>query len=246
MISPVFVDAYELDLNSRPNIDALVDAGMPWAGLGMKATEGLYYPKNPEWFQRVWPETRLAAIRAMRYGADFFRYAYHYFRVDEDGTKQADYALGLIDSAGGWDHGDLPMMVDVETAEQPTDATPQQVIDGVSSFAVRVAEKTGKAPILYGGSYIRGLGITSHMGCQLLITAAYGSTLPSRLYTKMGWPLELLLGWQYQGGGDGYSGPKGYPRECPLGPGDLDLTAVTICDGQPVDAQLAFLRSICI
>lgn len=191
----------------------------------------------------MWPAARSAA--GARYGANWFRYAYHYFIVGEDGAKQADFALGLVDSAGGWGPGDLPLVVDVETAEQPAGVTPQQVIDGVSEFAIRYAAAAGKEPILYAGSFIRGLGITSHMGCQLLITAAYGSTLPARLYLEMGWTLAELLGWQYQGAGNGFTGPKGYPQTCALGEGEVDLTAVTIDDSASYDEQIAALVKLC-
>lgn len=249
MTSPIFVDAYAEDFNEQqPNIGALVAAGLPWAGMGVKATEGTYYPANRPrdlaWFQAVWPAIKTAANA--RYGVDFFRWTYHYFRVDEDPIQQAELCLGLVDSAGGWADGDLPLIVDVETSEQPRGTTAHQVIDGVSTFAARVAALNGRVPILYAGSYIRDLGITDHMGCQRLITAAYGSTLPAHLYLDMGWSLDDLLGWQYQGT-EAFTGPKGYPQKCPLtSPGQpLDLTAITIANGSTPEEQLAILRSIC-
>lgn len=241
-ISPVIPDVYQDDFDGRPNIGALVAAGEPWAGLGMKATEGLYYPKDPSWFQSVWPAARSAA--GARYGVDWFRWCYHYFIVGEDGAKQADFMQGLVESVGGWGPGDLPAVIDVEAVEQPANATAQQVIDGVSSFAARYAQLSGKDPILYGGEYIRQLGITSHMGCQLLITACYGSTLPARLYLDMGWRLDELLAWQYCST-DGYTGPAGYPQQCPLGNGPADLSAITIDNGASYDEQILVLRQLC-
>ena len=242
MTSPVLGDIYSLDLHGNPDIQTLVDAGYPWCGLGLKATEGTYYPQDPSWFQKFWPLTKSIAIKANRYGQDFFRYAYHYFRVDEDAIRQAELFLGLIDSAGGWDIGDLRAMVDVETAEQPSGISNQQIIDGVTTFARHIAERTGRAPIGYWGSYIRDRKITDQMGCAYLVTAAYGSTLPSYLYTDMGWPLEKLLGWQYMEAGTP-TGPKGYPQVSPMG--SIDLTAVTICNGATSDEQLEWLRSDC-
>jgi len=237
--SPVFVDAYALDDGGHLDIDALVAAGLPWAGIGLKATEGLYYPKDPSWFHSYWPKARSAA--GARYGQTFFRFAYHYFRTDEDAVKQADFALGLVDSAGGWAEGDLRLVVDVESAEQPVGVMAQQVIDGVSAFAERVKTRHGQAPILYAGSYLRDLKITDHMGCAYLITAAYGATLPASLYESMGWDLAELLGWQYCST-DAYTGPANYPRQCPLGPGPLDLTALTIANGSTPEQQLAWLQ----
>jgi len=238
-ISPIFADIYELDLNGNPNIQAFVDAGLPWAGIGLKATEGTYYPRKPDWFQKHYPLVKNLA--GARWGQTFFRWTYHYFRVNEDGAKQADFYMGLVESCGGFDIGDLRPVVDVESSEQPAHASPQQVIDGVSAFAARIKSRHGQAPILYGGSYIRDLGITDHMGCAYLITADYNSTLPPHIYTAMGWPLDKLLMWQYRGNLP--SGPAGYPRTCPLGPGFVDLSAVTIANGSTPEQQLEWLRN---
>ena len=43
MISPLIVDIYAGDLGGKPDIGALVDAGAPWHGLILKATEGTGY-----------------------------------------------------------------------------------------------------------------------------------------------------------------------------------------------------------
>lgn len=239
-ISPIFADVYENDLNGNPNIQAYVDAGLPWAGIGLKATEGTYYPRNPNWFQKHYPLVKNLA--GARWGQTFFRWSYHYFRVDEDPVKQADFYMGLVESSGGFDIGDLRPVVDVESSEQPAHASPQQVIDGVSAFAARIKSRHGKAPILYGGSYLRDLMITDHMGCAYLITADYNSSLPAFIYTQMGWPLDKLLGWQFQGTGN-WSGPPSYPRVCPLGAGPLDLTAVTIANGSTPEQQLEWIRN---
>lgn len=243
-ISPVFVDVYPPDDYGHPNLEALVQAGLPWAGIGLKGTEGVYYPANNtkalEWFQKYWPLAETLA--GDRYGVNFFRWTYHYFRVDEDPIKQADLILGLVDSCGGWGLGDLPPVVDVETAEQPASATNQQIIDGVTAFSQRIEAQFGSKPILYAGSYLRGREIRDHLGCQLLITAAYGSVLPSELYTSMGWDLESLLGWQYCGTSK-FTGPKNYPQKSPLGELPNDLTAITI-PGSP-DDQIAFLQGLC-
>jgi hypothetical protein len=242
MVSPLSVDLYEEDLHGHPGMQAYFRAGLPWAIVGLKATEGDYYPRDPTWFHTTYPLVKECA--GDRWGDTAFRWAYHYFRVDRDPIKQADLHMGLVDSAGGQGLGDLRAVVDVESSEQPKNATAQQVIDGVTKFAERIKTRQGRAPILYAGSYIRALKITDHMGCEFLMTAAYGSSLPSRLYTEMGWPIDKLLGWQYQGT-EGYSGPKNYPRECPMGPGPLDLTAITICDGVAPEQQLAWLRLDC-
>jgi GH25 family lysozyme M1 (1,4-beta-N-acetylmuramidase) len=242
-VGPVIPDLYALDLGGKPDIAALVKAGAPWAGLGLKATQGLGYPigkARQEWFKTYWPLSR--SLAGTRYGVDWFRYAYHYLDVNSDGAIQADFFLALVEAAGGWGPGDLWPVVDVETSGNPPAGPASKVIDTTTKFADRIFAKLGKRPVLYAGSYLRDLGITSHMGCQYLITACYGATLPSRLYTSMGWPLDKLLGWQYCST-EAFTGPVNYPRVCPLGRTAVDLTAITICDGSTPEQQLAWLRA---
>lgn len=242
MTSPVFADVYALDLNGQPDIPALVSAGLPWAGIGLKATEGIYYPSTSQaaWFQKYWPLAKSAA--GTRYGQDWFRWCYHYLRIDQDPVQQAEFYLRLVQSAGGWADGDLWPVVDVETSQNPATGPASKVIDVTSKWAARVTSATGRRPVLYAGSYIRDLGITDHMGCQLLWTACYSSTLPSSIYTSMGWQLSSLFAWQYQGT-EAYSGPAGYPRQSPVGTGPVDLSAVTIANGSTPDQQLAWIRA---
>ena len=242
-ISPVIVDIYALDDGGHPTVSALVNAGMPWAGLTLKVSEGTYYPslKQSAWIKTYWPLTRTLAERAHRYGQNFFRGAYHYFRVQESALEQVELFLKTIDDAGGWGPGDLLPMVDLESSENPPVIAPQLVIDQVSKFSELMEQLHGRRPILYAGSYVRDLGIKSHMGASYLWTAAYGSTLPAHLYLDMGWRLDELLAWQMQGT-EFYSGPAGYPRQCPIGPGPNDLSAITIDNGATPDEQLQWMR----
>jgi GH25 family lysozyme M1 (1,4-beta-N-acetylmuramidase) len=231
MSDPVFVDLYAGDLNGHPNIDALVKAGDPWHGVVLKATEGVYYPSGvtaKDWFLAHWLPARILA--GDRYGVDWFRGAYHYLRIDEDPKRQADLYLSLIQQAGGWGPGDLWPIVDVESAGNPVHASAQQVIDVTSKWAAEIHAVTGKSPILYGGSYIRDRQIKDPMGCQMVWVADYSSTLPSHIYTDMGWPLQKLFAWQYQGT-EGFSGPKNYPRLTPFSSLPLDLSAMTMPGG---------------
>src|SRR5437899_12494659 len=114
MTSPILVDVYSGDLNGKPNITALASAGRPWCGLGLKVSEGTYYPDQSQakWIDDHWQVARTAA--GIRYGQDWFRYGYHYLRIGEDITKQVELFLKTIDTAGGWGPGDLIPMVDVE------------------------------------------------------------------------------------------------------------------------------------
>ena len=241
-MQPILSDFYSKDDGGHPDVEALAQAGAPWCGVLLKVSEGTYYTSG-DWLKDYWTRVRAAGIRAHRYGLSWFRAGYHYFRVDQDPVKQADLFLSMVQAAGGWDlDGDLWPVVDVETAEQPPIVSAQQIVDSVSKFSERLATAHGRRPVLYAGSFIRDHRITDHMGCQYLITAAYGSALPAKLYVDMGWPLDKLLGWQYEGT-DGYSGPSGYPRTSPAGAGPQDLTAITICNGATPDEQLAWIAA---
>ncbi|HEX4450154.1 MAG TPA: hypothetical protein VH143_04735 [Kofleriaceae bacterium] len=82
-----------------------------------------------------------------------------------------------------------------------------------------IKDATGKQVVLYGGSMLRDLNITDHMGCQLLWVARYASTLPVDTYTSIGWTLDHVLGWQYCG--DGAGSLSGYPMTSPTGKVDI-------------------------
>lgn len=251
MLDPLIVDIYEDDLNGKPDIAKLVAAGPPWHGLALKASEGMYYPSNspvghrsPEWFKTCWKATRDLAHD--RYGKDWFRIAYHYAIISQDPVAQANRFLHIVDEAGGWDVGDFLPMVDVEATGNPVNATKGQTIDWVSRFAERITTVHGRAPMLYGSTYMTERGITSTMGCQALLLPAWTERLPPWRYQRIGWDLvkqpstkPTLWGWQYCG--DGVAALKGYPRVCPMGV--TDISAVLVAGGG--QAALDWTRSRC-
>lgn len=235
VLDSLIVDIYSGDLGGKPDIQALVDAGRPWCGLILKATQGLSF-NGGDWLATYWPQAR--SLARDRYGVDWFRGTYHYIDVDEDGEAQADYFLARIENVGGWAAGDLWPIVDVEAAGQPADATASQVVDVVSAFAQRISNVLGFAPMLYGGSYLRGLGIADHMNCQLLWIPRWTATLPASSYLDLGWSLANTWAWQYCG--DGSASLAGYPSKSPMG--TTDISAVIIHGGGDPDADLAWTR----
>jgi hypothetical protein len=89
--------------------------------------------------------------------------------------------------------------------------------------------------LLYGGSWLADLGITTRMGCARLAIARYTPQLPVHVYERIGWDRASLALWQYCGDGVGYL--AGYPREAP-GCGRVDISALVLPGG------LAALRAI--
>lgn len=234
MVSPLIVDTYAGDLDGKTDIGKLIAAGPPWHGWMGKATQGTYY-HDAKWFNPNWQRAR--ALAGDRYGNDWFRAAYHYLDLRVDPIAQADFFLRSIEDAGGWGPGDLWPCVDVERAGQRANIGAQQVIDAVSKWTYAVREKTGRKVVLYGGSYLRELGIQDHMGCSALWVARYTATLPVGTYASIGWALDELFGWQYCG--DGTASLKGYPAVSPIG--KVDISAVTIAGGN--DAALRWIRN---
>ncbi|HYM54138.1 MAG TPA: glycoside hydrolase family 25 protein [Solirubrobacteraceae bacterium] len=214
-MDPLIVDVYAGDLNGAPDWDKLVAAGPPWHGAIIKATEGLHYA--PPWFGFQWQAIEQAA--GSRLGDDFFRGTYHYLHFALPGADQADYFADLVQKAGGWRLGDLPPVVDVESANNAGCSRPQ-VEECVGAFVARMHERGCPEVILYGGSLLYDLGITDHMGCSDLWVARYTPTLPEHVYQRIGWDAPAL--WQYCGDGESYL--KDYPSVSPIG--KVDISAV--------------------
>lgn len=223
MTDPLFVDVYAGD--GPKDWHALAAAGAPWHGAILKATQGTYY-RDTAWLAPNWRALRQVATE--RYGVDWFRGAYHYLDVRQGGAEQADSFLAAIDYAGGWGPGDLWPMVDVERAGQRETTATQQVIDCVGAFVARIHKATGRETMLYGGSWLYDLAITSRMGCRWLAIARYTPTLPVHVYERIGWDRAGLVLWQYCGDGLGYL--AGYPVVAP-GCGKVDISALVMSGG---------------
>lgn len=237
---PLLVDVYPYDVDGRPDWPALVAAGPPWHGAILKVSEGVggiaaWQQHLREWFHLQWPALRAAA--GERYGVDFFRGGYHRLLVGTAGALQAEHYLQRIERAGGWAHGDLWPIVDVEEGSGNKSRSRQQVIDTTTAFAEAVRARTGRGVVLYGGWWLASMGIRDRMGCSWLWYPSCTSSLPAQGHERIGWTARELLAWQYVGTGKG--GPDGYPTRSPLG--DTGISAVTIAGGGA--AALAWLRA---
>lgn len=236
---PIVVDAYENDLDGSPDWATLAASGLPWAGAIIKCTEGTYYA--PGWFLTNWRQlATFASSMADRWGRSWFRGAYLYWQRSSNPVAQGELYLSMIEAAGGWLPGDLWPIIDVEHGNNDG-VTKAEVEDEVTQLAYWLAQRTGRKPMLYGGSLLRDLGITSHLGCGMLWTAAYGATLPASYYTSIGWSRETLWGWQYRGTSGNTAVPAGYPTTSPIG--RLDLTAMVIDDAKGPTAPLVWTQA---
>jgi hypothetical protein len=236
-----FVDLAEEDGITPDQILQLQQADPPWTGVIMQAANGL--GTFPTWFPAAWKAAGPSAQNP-NYGKTKFRMAYGYYVVGYDPVKQADTALNAVEAAGGWSTGDLALGVDIESGEQPGGLTAEVVIAGLTAYADRVYQRTQRRPILYGGSLIRQLGITSQMGCQYLWFPEWddAGVLSWNLVEEMGWNLSNTLLWQDVGDGSD-TAPPGYPTKTPVG-GNLDIS-IMVLNNMPYQQQLQWLLNYC-
>ena len=187
-------------------------------GLILKATQGLHYA--PSWFTRHWQAVR--DIGGDRYGSTWLRGAYHYLDFFASGARQADVFLDHVERAGGWGHGDIMPIVDVEHGRGNVDADGRMVIARVEAFVTRVKARTGRGVILYGRGALRDLNIRSTMGCAGAWNPS--QTLEMEMHGLEAYGLERVMLWQYTNGTSGSSEAHGCPLRLPGWKGGLDLS----------------------
>lgn len=214
-----FVDLAEEDAVTAAQIAQLALAGAPWSGVGLQCSNGL--GTFPNWFPGAWKAAGPSSANPA-YGKTWLRFPYHYFVVGIDPKAQGDTALTAVQAAGGWDIGDMWMGVDIERGEQPAGVTAAQVEDGITGFADRILQVTGRRPILYAGSFTRDLGIKSRMGCWGLWFPEWSPELTWATVASMGFDEATTLLWQPVGDGSN-TAPPGYPHTTPIG-ANLDIS----------------------
>ena len=206
-------------------------AGPPWVGAILKAGQGLHDCGT-------WVREHAAAVREAGIPLGY----YWYLRLDGDdnnyGAEQADAFAALMaeQPANIWP------IVDVEEGGGDGRESNAEIVDRhgpgvvstiVRAFVERIRARTGLPTILYAGGWLRGLGLRSLLGCELLWLAAYTSRLPASWYEHdLGCPLERLWAWQYAG----FNGQRmlaelaGYPHTSPIGM-QVDISAVVMPGG---------------
>ena len=129
-----------------PGIDvSFWNAGIDWPKVRAtgqryvftKATEGDFYA-DPT-FDDNWRGAKAAGL---------LRGAYHFFRSNVDGKKQADKFIDYVKSMN--DDGELPAVLDLETHDGQAKA---KIISRAKTWLDLVEEAFGKKPIIYSGQF---------------------------------------------------------------------------------------------
>jgi GH25 family lysozyme M1 (1,4-beta-N-acetylmuramidase) len=128
-----------------------------------RVSDGVKYPdKN---FPTDWP-----AIKA----AGLIRGAYQFFRPAQDPVAQADLLIQRLQQYGPLGPGDLPAVLDVETADGMPNATVRQ---NMQIWLDRVELHTGKRPIVYTAAFMSSV-VGSGFSSYPLWVANYGVNCP--------------------------------------------------------------------
>ncbi len=223
----LFVDVSPWEAN--PNWQLLINTSHFFGGI-LKASQGIKgYLNDGGWFNTNWPQVKNSA--ADRYGSTWFRGAYVFLNLWQDGSSQADYYLEVVNDAGGWDSGDIIPIVDVELGNDGSNGKPrnrnqdvssQQIIDCTTACADRLKQVTGRNVMLYGRGAMRDKSINDKMGCDVVWNPCYTATIV--MHGLEAWTLDDVVLWQYAGDGQGaLPDQTRFPRTIP-GFGNTDIS----------------------
>jgi lysozyme len=120
--------------------------------------------------------------------AGVVRGSYQYFRSSEDPLAQANLVASSLTGAGGLQPGDLPVVMDMETADGQSTAVVQA---HMMTWLNAVTQATGRAPIIYTNSASSSF-IGSSFGSYGLWVANWGVSCPN---VPAGWSTWRF--WQY-------------------------------------------------
>ncbi|MGE0324103.1 MAG: glycoside hydrolase family 25 protein [Polyangiaceae bacterium] len=150
-------------------------------GFGIaRVSDGTTYVDDQ--FTRNWSEMKRVGL---------IRGAYQYFRPGQSANAQADL---MINAVGALGDGDLPAVIDVETADGYSSST---IVSKVQAWLDRVEAATGKRPLIYAASgFWDTLSGTSQFADYDLWVANYGVSCPSMPNTWGNWVF-----WQYTDSG---------------------------------------------
>ncbi len=146
-----------------------------------RISDGTAYPDSQ--FTNNWKGMKSAGL---------VRGAYQFFRASVSPTAQADLVASMLHSAGGFESTDLPIVMDIETADGQSSSTVQA---NMKAWLAAVEQKTGKKPIIYTAEFMSSV-IGGGFGAYTLWVANYGATCPAM---PSGWSKWKF--WQYADNG---------------------------------------------
>lgn len=117
-------------------------------------------------FPANWPAMKSAGL---------VRGAYQFFRPSQDPVAQANLVLSKLAAAGGLKPGDLPPVLDLETADGASSAT---VRAHALTWLTTIEAAIGVKPLVYTAAFMSDVIGTSFGGYTLWV-ANYGATCPT-------------------------------------------------------------------
>jgi lysozyme len=146
-----------------------------------------------------YPDAQFASNWKQMKAQGIVRSVYQFFRASQDPVAQADLLLTDVANAGGFQPGDLPPVIDVETADGQTDTA---VRAAMQAWLDHVEAAVGRKPIIYSGpshSTMLGDGFSAYP----LWVPNWGVSCPKMTSNWTTWTF-----WQYsdQGTVSGISG----------------------------------------
>lgn len=145
-----------------------------------RVSDGVNYPDD--YFQQNWAEIKQAGL---------IRGAYQFFRPGQNATTQAQMVVSAVGKLG---NGDLPAVIDVETADGQSSGT---IVQKIKTWISVVEQGTGKKPIIYAAmGFWDTLSGTSEFAKYDLWVANYGVSCPYLPNTWATWKF-----WQYTDSG---------------------------------------------
>jgi lysozyme len=144
-------------------------------------------------------DVRFATNWSAAHEAGVVRGAYQYFR-----PSQADLALATI---GALQPGDLPLVIDVEAAD---DLPPAEVAAAVRTWVGRVVAATKRQPIVYTGLYFW----RDHVAVDITSSPLWHAQYTEDACPRIAPPWTDWTVWQYTNKGhvDGITGPVDLDR----------------------------------
>ncbi len=129
-----------------------------------RVSDGMNYPDTK--FAQNWPAMKTAGIT---------RGVYQFFRPGQDAAQQAQLLITKLDASGGLKPGDLPPVLDLETADGKASSV---VIANAKTWLAKVEAKYGVKPIVYTAAFMSSV-IGSNLSTYPLWVANYGTTCPT-------------------------------------------------------------------